>query len=168
MLSSALLQPRFDYGCNVWYRTLEKKLKDKLQTAQNKMIRFVLGENNRFHVGFREFEKLNWLKVDKRVEYFTYLQMYDIHHNSAPEYMTSMFQKRVFRQNSFRSNMRTFLLPSVKSNERNGFRFNGARVWNKLPDFIKDSKTKDIFKQKVKKHLMQEMGALERDCFIYY
>ena len=76
MLCTALLQPRFDYACNVWYRTLKSVLKTKLQSAQNKMVRFVLGKHNRFHVGNKELQKLNWLNVEKRVDYFSLLHNY--------------------------------------------------------------------------------------------
>ena len=41
MICSALMQPRFDYGCNSWYRGLDCSLKHKLQTAQNKIMRMM-------------------------------------------------------------------------------------------------------------------------------
>ena len=39
LLRNALIQPHFDYTCPVWYPNLNKKLKSKLQTAQNRCIR---------------------------------------------------------------------------------------------------------------------------------
>ena len=41
-LCSALIQCHFDYSCSSWYPGINKGLKDKLQTTQNKMIRFIL------------------------------------------------------------------------------------------------------------------------------
>ena len=38
LLCSALANPHFEYACNAWYRSVNAKVKHKLQTAQNKMI----------------------------------------------------------------------------------------------------------------------------------
>ena len=42
LLCNALIQPHFDYACSVWYPNLNKKIKTKLQTLQNKCVRFCL------------------------------------------------------------------------------------------------------------------------------
>ena len=42
LLCNSLIQPHFDYACTTWYPNLNKNLKSKLQTAQNKCIRFCL------------------------------------------------------------------------------------------------------------------------------
>ena len=41
LLCNALMQPHFDYPCSVWYPTLNKILKTKLQTLQKKMCTFL-------------------------------------------------------------------------------------------------------------------------------
>ena len=47
-LCNAMIQPFFDYACNPWYPKLNKKLKMRLQVAQNKCkcIRFCLKLND--------------------------------------------------------------------------------------------------------------------------
>ena len=47
MLCNTLIQPHFDYACSAWYPNLQKGLRDKLQIAQNKCIRFCLFLGNR-------------------------------------------------------------------------------------------------------------------------
>ena len=42
LLCNALIQPYFDYACSAWYPNLTKKLKNRIQTFQNKCIRFCL------------------------------------------------------------------------------------------------------------------------------
>ena len=64
----AMIQPHFDYGCSAWYPYLNKSLKKKLQTLQNKCIRFCLNLNNRDHIGLTEFEKINWLPINDHFE----------------------------------------------------------------------------------------------------
>ena len=68
LLCNAMIQPHFDYACPTWYPNLNKSLKKKLQTTQNKCIRFCLLLGNREHVGFEEFEKINWLNINDRFE----------------------------------------------------------------------------------------------------
>ena len=60
LLSNALIQPHFDFACLAWYPCLTKKLNKKLQTAQNKCIRYCLSLGNRFHIGTTEFGAINW------------------------------------------------------------------------------------------------------------
>ena len=42
LLYNAMIQPFFDYTCNACYPNINKKLKMRLQAAQNKCIRFCL------------------------------------------------------------------------------------------------------------------------------
>ena len=46
------MQPHFDYACSAWYPNLSKKLKNRIQTLQNKCIRLKQFENN-----LKQFEK---------------------------------------------------------------------------------------------------------------
>lgn len=41
MLPGALVQTHFDYAAIFWYSGISKKLKNKLQTAQNKLCRVI-------------------------------------------------------------------------------------------------------------------------------
>ena len=61
LLCNAQIQPHFDFACLAWYTGLNKKLKKKLQTCQNKCIRFCLNMGNREHVRYNEFKKINCL-----------------------------------------------------------------------------------------------------------
>ena len=36
LLCNVLIEPHFDYACSVWYPNLTKKLKQRIQTTQNK------------------------------------------------------------------------------------------------------------------------------------
>ena len=59
MLCNALIQPHFDYACSAWYPNLNKNFTKKMQTVQNKCIRFCLGLGNRARVGINEFNTIN-------------------------------------------------------------------------------------------------------------
>ena len=56
LLSNAIIQTHFNYACSAWYTNLNKKFKSKLQTIQNKCIRFCLQLDSRSYIGIKEFE----------------------------------------------------------------------------------------------------------------
>ena len=66
LLCNALIQPHFDYPCSAWYPNLTNKLKHRIQTTQNKCMRFCLRLDKLKHIYHEEFERLNWLPVTYR------------------------------------------------------------------------------------------------------
>ena len=46
------------------YPNLNKKFKTKLQTLENKCVRFCLQLDNKAHVGITEFKQINWFPVN--------------------------------------------------------------------------------------------------------
>ena len=66
LLCNALIQPYFNYACSAWYSNLTKKLKNRVQTSQNKYIRFCREFDKMTHISHKEFETLNWLPVTER------------------------------------------------------------------------------------------------------
>ena len=168
LLCSSLLQSRFDYAYNVFYRCVEKKLKTKLQTAQNKIVRFILGHDCRTHLMYKDFRKVNYLNVSSRIDYLSLNMMYNIYNGSAPSYLCSF--KKVSDVHSYstrRSNL-SYVIPHVKTQGSKSFTFNGAKLWNNLPMFVKNETTKDGFKHKCKEYLFSQMSQQEESDYIYY
>ena len=90
MLCQALLQSHFDYSCNVWFRSFDKRLQNRLQCAQNKIIRYILKYDSRHHLECSDFAKLNFLNVSSRVDYLSCSMIFNIFHNTAPEYLCNV------------------------------------------------------------------------------
>ena len=78
-LSSALLQCHFDYCCSSWYFNLSTKLRRKLQTTQNKIVRFITGLPPRSHIGQLELDKIKYLNVEDRMNQLC-LYKYEVKH----------------------------------------------------------------------------------------
>ena len=66
LLCNALIQQHFNCACLAWYPNLNKKSKSKLQTVQNRSIRYCLQLYKRSHSGMKDFEKFNCLLVSER------------------------------------------------------------------------------------------------------
>ncbi len=60
MLAGALVQSHFDYAADFWYSGISKKLKTKLQTAQNKMCRVVLKVHPLMHLRDEHDRKISF------------------------------------------------------------------------------------------------------------
>ena len=81
------IQCHYDYVCCIWYKSLNKVLKNKLQTSQNKFIRFVLDLKSRAHISKEHFELLNWLPVNSRVDHLTLCHVFQMRNGISPQYM---------------------------------------------------------------------------------
>ena len=66
LLCSAIIKPHFGYACPAWYPYLNKEFKGKMQTIQNKCIRFCLQLDSRSHTRIKQFDQKNWLPVSER------------------------------------------------------------------------------------------------------
>ena len=95
---------------------------------------------------------LHWLPVRKRIDYKIATLCYGFFDNSLPVYLANELEiytpKRTLRSSS---DNRIFVLP--KCNMRVGekaWTHAGPKVWNALPAFLRNSKTKNAFKKNLK------------------
>ena len=167
MLVNSLIQPRFDYSCNLWYRPIGKTKQSKLQRCQNKCIRYILGLPNKQHLDFAHFKKLKYLNVEKRVEYLTLCNMYSIVNGSCPDYLKDLIQFKSHHHYTRKSTKSVFQ-EHIGSNGKLSFYYNGSKLWNDLDNDIKMCKNKSSFKFKCKKFLTQSMEKAANCDFIYY
>ena len=116
------MQPHFHYACSVWNPNLNKKFKTKLQTLQNKCIRFCLQLDNRAHVGITKFKKINWLPVDYRFRQCLAANVFKFFDDKCPLYMkdvSTMKLSQPLRRTNYGQNCISFLAPSVWNNLSN-------------------------------------------------
>ena len=166
-LCSTLIQCHIDYACSCWYEGLTMKMKNQLQVAQNKVVRFILGLHNRSRIGYNEFEKLGFLNVANRVKQLRLNHVFNIYNNKCPEYMHNNFVKISSNYNT-RSSQMNFFVPSVKGCESSTFYFNGIKDWNILPNSTKMCKNKHSFKSSVKQFLLDKLRSVSENIYVYY
>ena len=135
LVCNSLFQSRIDYGHNVYYRSLNSNLKHKVQTAQNKMIRLILNKDQMYHLSSVDYEKVNFLPIEYRLQYLNLCMMFNINKGTAPEYMYENVKRKNSRYNT-RNSFMSFELPQVKSQGKLSFVFSGIRSWNSLPDSL--------------------------------
>ena len=80
---------RFDYGCNMGYRSLVKSLKVKLQTVQHRIIRFILKQEPKYHLFYSDCKKELIISMIKSiVDYITLNLMCNIAYHIDPVCMS--------------------------------------------------------------------------------
>ena len=69
LICNAFIQPYFDYGCSAWYPNQTKKIKNRIQTTENKCMHLSLQLDKLKHISHEEFERLNWLLMSYRLNH---------------------------------------------------------------------------------------------------
>ena len=168
MLLNALIQPHFDYACTSWFPMLNKRLSKKVQSAQNKCIRFYLNLRNTAHVGATEFKAINWLPTKDRFDQHTCVNIMKFFKGTTPAYADEIFQpidqNRVTRRSKFKLN-----LPFCKSNTgQKCLSYFGPKIWNSLPSDLKSTNNINSFKHKIKDNFFQNIQREENNVYVLY
>ena len=168
MLCNALIQPHFDYACSAWYPNLTKGMKDKLQIAQNKCIRFCLFLGNREGIRYNHLKKINWLPVSERVKQFIAVSVYKFFNNLAPSYMKDIFTKAENSRRTRYTDEFKINIPRRKHEYgKNCLSYLGATIWNSLDKYIKQFKSCNGFKHKVKDKFFKVIETKEDEFYKY-
>ena len=92
LLCSALIQPDFDCAYSARYPNLTKKLKNRIQTPQNKSIRFCRHLDKMTHISDKEFKTLNWLPVTETINQCINSIVFKYVNDQCPNYLNGVFQ----------------------------------------------------------------------------
>ena len=169
ILASALIQCHFDYAVSAWYPGLSKCLKQKLQVAQNKIVRFILNMGPRSHIGQTELTKVGLLNTSDRANQIILNHMHNIANSTAPGYLKQHFSTiKSLHSYSTRSAELNFVVPRVQGISRFNFSYYGAKLWNALPASIKGIGSKSVYKIKVKSFLSEKSRNIEQSDYIFY
>ena len=158
LLFTSLIQCHFDYASAVWYNGLTQNLKNKLQTTQNKLIRFIFDLDPKSHIGSEHFRILNWLPVQSRVEQIMLCQVFKINKNVAPEYLKQHFVAQT-AQHNHRTRLSVkggYSIPKVKTSGSKTFCYVATKIWNNLPRELTTIDKYKPFKIAVKDFLLSK------------
>ena len=168
LLCNALIQPHFDFACAAWFPNLNQGLQKKLQTFQNKCIRFCLQLDNRTHIDAEQFRAINWLSVSDRFKQCVSSSVYKFFHERSPTYMAEIYTPQTNRRMSTRNSFKKLSQPSRRTKQgQNCLSFIGPSIWNKLPESIKDSKNLISFKHNLKDYFLKDLEESENNIFSF-
>lgn len=159
-LCSALVFCLFDYSISSWYGGISKQMSQKLQCVQNKIIRFILNKNARYHISHSDFLSLGLLNVENRAKQLRLNHVFNIFNGLGPDYLVENFTRvsNVHNYNT-RGSTHNFQVKQTNSISSGSFYHNSIQDWSSLPSSIKSigPTQKNMFKKAVKKHLSFNM-----------
>ena len=134
LICNALIQPRFDYACTAWYPNLNKNLKNKISTTQNKCVQFCLSLDKMAHISQNEFKKLNWLPISDRINQCALSTTFKFVNDTVPKYLNEVFQWVAESNRTLINDNRKLKHSFRKATAgQNSLSFLGPSKWNKLP-----------------------------------
>ena len=116
LLCNALIRPHFDYACSTWFPNLTKKIKHRIQTTQNKSIRFCLQLDNLKHISHEDFERLNWLYVTYRFKQCFNSIVFKYFNEQFPYYLSEVVNVATKSNIQLRGSFRKLKCPFRKTN----------------------------------------------------
>ena len=156
LLCNSLIQPHYDFACCSWYPLLTQNLKKRLQISQNKCIRFCLSLKNRDRIDTTKFAEINWLPVEERFEQCMCTLIYKFFYNDVPEYINEIFIVNIEKYNTRNTNM--LKRPFYKtSNGQKAISYIGPKLWDSMPNYLKEKRTIATFKHDYKTHYLKTL-----------
>ena len=162
LLRNALIQPNFDYASSAWYPNLNAKFKKRIQVSQNKCIRFCLQLDNRAHIGFKEFEKIDWLNIADRFNQMLCTSVFKFFNKNAPDFVSDLLQPAHQININTRASFLKLKQPFRKTKAgQNNLSYLGPGEWNKLPNYLKQASNINSFKHKLKFYYLDKLKRNE-------
>ena len=153
IITQALVMSSLDY-CNALYIGANQPILKQLQNLQNRAARVIKGLKRKDDVT-PYLEELHWLKVKERIEFKILLLVFKCIYGLAPKYLSDLIQ-----YNSSSSG-RTVSLHCLPHTSSKAFSAVAPKLWNDLPQEIKQTVNINLFKKKLKAHLF-------RKCYRFY
>ena len=144
---------RLDMGNSLLFGLPDKQL-SRLQRIQNTATRVVTLTKKHSHITPVLLD-LHWLPISSRIIFKLMLMVFNALNGKAPAYILDMLN--IYKPSRNLRSGSKYLLQEPKCHRTWGdrsFSVAAPRLWNKLPIYIRTSKTILSFKKSLKTHLM--------------
>ena len=149
-LAASFILSRLDY-CNALFKNIQGYQIEKLQKLQNFAAKVVLKKSLYDHVTPCLME-LHWLPIKYRIDFKIAVTTFKCLNDLAPSYLSELIEIYT-PSRSLRSSSLNLLKPKVthfKTLGDKSFSFTAPLVWNKLPLYLRNEKSINIFKKNLK------------------
>ena len=124
---------------------------DLVQRVQNHESRLIMGNFDYINCcGIDLVKRLNLYTIGERRDYFLRTLMFKAIHGIALHYLSDCIYMHfdMHGYNTREAGSMNVYLPAVhKEIYRNSFLYSGGKLWNELPDFVKNSTNIETFKR---------------------
>ena len=157
ILADALVLSYFNF-CDVVYMNLDEYLKKRIQKVQNLCLKFIFNIKKGVRWSSAELRKeIKWLSMNDRRTLDGLSLLFKILKGDAPEYLKDLFTlNSELSEIETRSCNRNIWIPNqpISAIHRKSFRFAIPRIWNNLPDNLKNFQTVNTFKKHIKSSIL--------------
>ena len=147
------IQPRLHYGitCTLYGCSTQKTI-DLVQRVQNHAARLIMGNLHYINCcGIGLVKSLNLYTIHEMRDYFLTTLMFKAIHGIAPHYLSDgidMHFDILGYDTREASSLNVYLTIVHKNIYRNSFfLYSGGKLWNALPDFVKNPTNIETFKR---------------------
>lgn len=159
-LTRGIILPLFDYaatiyhGFNIHGSGIDEA---RINVLMNSCVRFVCNLTGRDHVSDK-YIKLNLLNAFNRRVMLICCFIYNFIETKTPEYLLDIFK---INNNATRAGKNTvsLVVKNVRlSRNEHLFAHYACKLWNSIPNIIRNSESKNIFSHKIKEYLMEKQA----------
>ena len=150
-LVQALILSSLDY-CNALYFGANSKIIEQIQSIQNRACATIFGLK-KCDSKSENLKKLHWLRIRERIEFKILLITFKALNGLAPSYISDLIKFNPLSGSRYPS---LYTYVSKTSYGDRSFMCCAAKLWNNLPDEVKNTSSIDIFKIKLKTHLFKK------------
>ena len=170
IVAEAIFQSKLRYGISVYtipkfeFNNQEQSIDPnitKLQVIQNDMMRLLVNKKRGSHTNMERLRnELKMMSVNQLSCYHTAIEMFNIiNNNSSAALLEEM--KQVPKGYGLRGlDDGTVIVPHKGKKSCNGFHYMGPKMWNFLPSHIRKTTIRNIFKEKVKEFIWENIPSV--------
>lgn len=155
MIYNTIVQPNFEY-CSTLYLNATKEQIKSMQKIQNRGMRTILKCDYLTPKKFM-LETLGWLSIAQKIKFNSLIMIYKMKNGLVPEYLLEKTNYISNVTNRTLRNSNDFRLPNYRyETTRNSIFYEGLKLFNEMPNEIKQAQTLIRFKIECKKYLLEK------------
>ena len=170
IFADAIFQSKLRYGIAVYsspkfeFNHLEQPMDPnviKLHVVQNDMLRILNSKTRGDHTNMKKLrEELKIMSVNQLSVYHVAIEMFNIINNSSSEPLQRKMkiEERGYQLRCLEDGQ--VKVPNKGKKSCQGFSYNGPKLWNHLPNHIRKTTIREIFKEKLKDYIWEEIPSV--------